>query len=129
MLEMADSIPEDVRRFILTSVPTVPHLETLLILWREPDKSWLVEQLAARIYVQVTTVQSLLDDLCEAELLECGGEPRLYRSRREPASLAELISAVDRTYARQLREVAELIHSNVDRKAARFAQAFSWRKH
>jgi hypothetical protein len=35
---------------------------------------------------------------------------------------------VDAAYSRHLRPITDLIHSNLNRKAARFAQAFLWEK-
>lgn len=125
---MDQPIPEGVRRFVLTSIPSVPHLETLLLLWRHPDKSWTAEQVASRLYVQPDAARALVEDLTRAGLFESADISGQYRSRRGDAALAELLAAVERTYARQLRAVTALIHSNLDRKAARFAQAFSWRK-
>ena len=125
---MVDPIPDGVRRFLLTSIPTVPHLETLLLLWREPGAGWTGEDIARRLYVPVGAAQALADELCEADLLECGGDPRTYRCRRDPPALLTLFGELDRAYARSLREVTALIHSHVDRKASRFADAFSLRK-
>ena len=125
---MAHPIPDGVRRFLLTSIPTVPHLETLLLLWREPGAGWTVDAIARRLYVPVGAAQSLADDLCQADLLECEGDPRTYRCRREPPALLALVRELDQAYARSLREVTALIHSHVDRKASRFADAFSLRK-
>jgi hypothetical protein len=65
--------------------------------------------------------------MCTADLIECDPGP-VYRCRREPASLMALLTEVDAAYSRQLRVVTALIHSNVDRRAARFAQAFTWEK-
>lgn len=125
---MVHPIPDGVRRFLLTSIPTVPHLETLLLLWREPGGGWTADGIARRLYVPVEAAETLADDLCRADLLECGGEPRTYRCRREPPALLALFGELDNAYARSLREVTALIHSHVDRKASRFADAFSLRK-
>ena len=125
---MAHPIPDGVRRFLLTSIPTVPHLETLLLLWREPGAGWTVDAIARRLYVPVGAAESLADDLCQADLLECEGDPRTYRCRRDPPALLALFGELDRAYARSLREVTALIHSHVDSKASRFADAFSLRK-
>ena len=125
---MDKPISDAVRRFVLTSIPTVPHMETLLLLWREPNLTWLVEDIAKRLFVSPGLAESVADDLCQADLFECIGEPRRYRCRREPPSLAHLLTDVEAAYNRHLREVTSLIHSNVDRKAARFAQAFTWEK-
>ena len=125
---MVHPIPDGVRRFVLTSIPTVPHLETLLLLWREPGSGWTAEDIARRLYVPVGAAQALADELCQADLLACNGEPPVYRCRRDPPSLRQLFAEVDQAYARSLREVTALIHSHVDRKASRFADAFSLRK-
>ncbi len=126
--EMEGPIPDGVRRFILTSIPTVPHLETMLLLWREPGDAWTADVIASRLYVPTAMAQAVADELCEAEIIQCEGEPRRYRCRREPDSLLALCAAVDQAYARHLREITALIHSRVDRKAHRFAEAFSLRK-
>lgn len=125
---MQKSISDAVRRFVLTSLPTVPHLETLLLLWREPGAGWSAEQIAARLYVTPGVAEALADELCAAELLQCSGEPRRYRSRAEQPELTGLIEEVELTYRTHLRAVTALIHSRADHQAARFAQAFSWRR-
>jgi hypothetical protein len=126
--EMDGSIPDEVRRFVLTSIPTVPHLETLLLLWRERKERWSAEEIALRLYVAPALAHALAADLCSADLLDCEGDPPVYRSRREPSHLARLVEGLDQAYTRQLREVTRLIHSNVDRRAERFKQAFTWKK-
>jgi hypothetical protein len=126
---MSKPFSDAVRRFVLISIPTVPHLETLLLLWRSPDMDWTAEDIAKRLFVTAGQAGAVAEELCAADLLECGGgEPRHYRCRREPPSLRTLLDDVDEAYSRHLRRVTELIHSNVDRKAARFAQAFTWEK-
>ena len=125
---MEGPIPDELRRFVLTSIPTVPHLETLLLLWRERRESWSVEEIAQRLYVTPTVAHGLAHDLCVADLLHCEGEPPRYFSRREPEHVARLVGALDEAYTRHLREVTRLIHSHGDRRAQRFLQAFTWKK-
>jgi hypothetical protein len=115
-LEMQQTLPEEIRRFLLTSIATVPHLEALLLLWREPGQAWSADTIAARLHVSTPSAEKIAEDLCEADFLEC--EANIYRCRSEP-SLARLFAAVDAAYARQLREMTLLIHSNTSRAAAR----------
>ena len=122
-----DPIPDRVRRFLLTSIPSVPHLEALMLLWREP-RAFPVDEIASRLYVGVSVAKGLAEELTQAELLDSEDDGARYRVRTEPPELQALLSELDRTYARQVRAVAELIHGNVDRKAHRFAKAFYWRK-
>jgi hypothetical protein len=125
---MSELFPDAVRRFVLTSIPSVPHMETLLLLWREQRGAWTADAIAARLFISAAHARSVAEELCNADLLECGGDPVHYRCRNGPASLLALLQAVDAAYTRHLRAVTALIHSNVDRKAARFAQAFLWEK-
>lgn len=125
---MTEPFADSVRRFVLTSVPTVPHMETLLLLWREPEHEWIAEDIARRLFIAPAHAREVADGLCHADLFGCGGDPKRYWCRRDPPSLVELLGEVDVAYSRHLRPITELIHSNLDRKAARFAQAFSWEK-
>src|SRR5688572_8160945 len=125
---MVEPIPHGVRRFLLTSIPTVPHLETLLLLWREPGDGWLAAQIARRLYIPEDGATALAEDLRRAGLLAGEGDPLRYRCLTEPPELHALLADVDRTYAKQLRAVTGLIHSHLDRKASHFADAFSLRK-
>lgn len=123
-----DPIPDSVRRFVLTSIPSVPHLETLMLLWREQERAFPVEEIASRLYVGVGVAKGLVDELLQAELIASGDGGTRFRARTDPAELRALLDELDRTYARQVRAVAELIHSNLGRKAKSFANAFYWRK-
>jgi hypothetical protein len=119
---MPQPIPDEVRRFLLTSIPTVPHLETLLLLWREPDQAWPVESIAARLYVSLDRATRLVNDLCQAQFLDKENTSARYRFRREPA-LVSLLSCVDAAHSRRLREVTALIHANTNGRPAPFAPA------
>lgn len=125
---MREPFSDAVRRFVLTSIPTVPHIETLLLLWREPDADWAAEDIARRVFIPVQQAAAVAEELCSADLLACHGDPARYRCRREPSALAALLGELDRAYTMHLRPITALIHSNMDRKAARFAQAFTWEK-
>jgi Mn-dependent DtxR family transcriptional regulator len=118
-------LPGDVRRFLLATIPTVPHLEALLLL-RERPQLWTPAQLATRLYVDASTAAILIADLAAAGLLACDDDGCRY-APRDPAVAAD-VDAVAALYARHMVVIAELIHSTSDRKAHRFADAFRWRK-
>ena len=111
------SLPDEVHRFLLESIPTVPHLETLLLLWREPLRAWPTEVIAARLYVVPETARQLLDELRDSALLEESEGPGLYRLRLE-SSLARVLSLLEHAHARRLREVTALIHANARTRSA-----------
>jgi hypothetical protein len=121
------SIPEDIRRFVLTSIPSVPFLEALLLLRGDPARQWDRDTLASRLYVRERTAETLLADLCAAGIAQPCGETRVcYRPVRP--ELAARIDRLAELYATHLVEVTLLIHSSIERKAQQFADAFIWRK-
>jgi predicted transcriptional regulator len=122
--------PEDLRRFVLTSIPSVPFLEALLLLRANPAQQWHGDSLAQRLYVRERTAQALLEDLLRAGMVAPCPEPQQGRYQYQPSSpeLRERIDALADLYARHLVEVTNLIHSSLDRKAQQFANAFKLRK-
>jgi hypothetical protein len=122
--------PEDARRFVLTSIPSVPFLEALLLLRANPAQQWHAATLAQRLYVRERTAQALLEDLCRAGMVAPCDVPRHDCYQYQPSSeqLRERIDALAELYSRRLVEVTMLIHSSLDRKAQQFADAFKLRK-
>ena len=123
-------IPEDVRRFVLTSIPSVPFLEALLLLRANPGHQWTGETLARRLYTSERTAQGLLDELCRSGMAEPCPAPHASSYCYAPAGdvLRERIDDLAEIYARHLVDVTNLIHSTLDRKAQQFADAFRLRK-
>ena len=122
----APELPAEVRRFILTSVPSVPYLEAVLLLRAEPAKDWDAAELARRLYVPERTGAELLEQLRASGMAQTFAEPAV---RYAPtAELADLIDRVAQAYASNLVGVTDLIHSRIDRRAQQFADAFRFRK-
>jgi len=121
----AAMIPGDVRRFLLATIPTVPHLEALLLLRGRGD-AWTLPQLCSRLYVDAGNATALLEDLAAAGLVATGDDSVRYAP--VDAEVAATVDALAALYARQTVAIAELIHSSSDRKAQRFADAFRLRK-
>jgi hypothetical protein len=124
------SIPEDLRRFVLTSIPSVPFLEALLLLRADGSLAWRGQTLAARLYVRDKTAEALLGELCAAGMAErvAGPDGAAYRYHPDSDVLRARIDGLADLYATHLVEVTLLIHSTLDRKAQHFADAFKWRK-
>lgn len=119
-------LPADVRRFILTSVPSVPYLEAVLLLRADPRQAWTAPRLAQRLYVPERTAAELLVQLREAGVTEPAADGSV---RFAPApALAEVLDHLAEAYAAHLMTVTDLIHSRMDRRAQQFADAFRFRK-
>lgn len=124
------AIPEDLRRFVLTSIPSVPFLEALLLMRADPAQAWSRDSLARRLYVRDKVAEGLLAELCRSGMAAPWPDPTAdaycYRPRED--ALRERIDGLADLYASHLVEVTHLIHSSLDRKAQHFADAFKWRK-
>ncbi|TFZ07967.1 hypothetical protein [Ramlibacter humi] len=118
-------LPPELRRFILTSIPSVPYLEAMLLLRAEPAREWAAPDVARRLYLPEPRVVELLQALAEAGI----AQPAPGGFRYGPAEeLRELLDSVAAHYAADLVGVSDLIHSRAGKKAQQFADAFRWRK-
>lgn len=124
-------IPEELRRFLLTSIASVPHLEALLLLRSGAEQDWAVQTVAERLYIGDKLAATVLADLSRAGMTVTvrheGSEP-VFRYHPATAALGQVIDALAELYARRLVDVTHLIHSKLERKAQQFADAFTWRK-
>src|SRR3982750_117275 len=108
------TIPDDARRFLLGVIPSVPHLEALLLLRGHPGP-WPVAQLADRLYIDAAAATALVEDLAAAGL--ASGTVDECRYAPADTATAATVDAVAALYARRTVAIAELIHSTSDRKA------------
>jgi hypothetical protein len=124
-----EPIPEDVRRFILTSIISVPYLEALLLLRNAPNQSWDSATVAQRLYISEKAAIELLTDLSAAGFIAVTeGEPPFYRYHPSCDELNQMIDRLAESYAKNLIEVTNIIHSKTGKRAQQFADAFKWRK-
>lgn len=122
-------LSEHVRRFVLTSIPSVPHLEALLLLRREIETRWDAQHLAARLYIGEKKAGDILSDLSEAGLVEFEvAESITYRYRCRSAEMADLVNGVAEAYTKNLVEVTNLIHGRSAATVQDFADAFRFRR-
>jgi hypothetical protein len=120
-------IPDDVRRFILTSIPSVPYLEAVLWLRGHAERAHDAQQIAAALYITDRKAGELLEAARAAAIVEAAGsEPRRYRYRPAP-ELASMVERLAEVYREDMIGVANLIHDTTQRNAQRFADAFKLR--
>jgi hypothetical protein len=133
---MSREIPDDVRRFILASVPSVPYLEAILLLRTDPGVAWDVPRTAARLYVAEREAAEVLTALAAAGIAGIAGiargeshdETALFRYAPATDELRERLDALAQAYSANLVGVTHLIHSRTDKRAQQFADAFRLRK-
>jgi hypothetical protein len=122
------AIQDELRRFLLSSALTVPHVEALLLLRSDAGTSWDAQRLSSRLYVSEKRAAEMLAELHEKGLVAAIEDPRSYRYGPLTPELSHLLDLLADTYSRQLVEVTELIHSAIDPAARHFAAAFRFRR-
>jgi hypothetical protein len=123
-----EPLPEDLRRFILLSVPSVPFLEALLLFRAARGAPVASAAIARRLYLSDSVARQLVAQLRDARMLleEPGGDAhRLAPESGEAAALLDMLADFYRTH---LVEVTDLIHNRAGRRAQHFADAFKLRK-
>ena len=122
---MRQPIPDDVRRFILTSVPSIPFLEAMLLMRAEPAADWDAAKICRRLYVPSSRGDELVAQLEESGLAVRSATILRWHPDPELADVVERLAAI---YAEDLVGVTELVHSRQERRAHQFADAFRLRK-
>ena len=123
------TIPEEVRRFLLVSIGSVPQLEAILMLRAQAAEPWTAQAVAGRLYIPEKDAAGILTELCSAGIVaRSESDPALFRYAPASPELASVIGQTAAEYARDLVGVTELIHSKTGRKAQMFADAFKIRK-
>ena len=115
------ALSPEVRRFVIAKIPSVSHLEALLLL-RSTGAAWSMHQLGARLYVPDVVAEGLANDLQVQGLTVRLGENVQYMPKTD--RVAQIVDELAASYTRSLVEVSQLIHSVTDTKARRFADAF-----
>jgi DNA-binding MarR family transcriptional regulator len=120
---------EQIDRFILDEIDSVPQLEALLLIWNSRPKEWSVEDIARALYVSNDGAQAILKDLASRRLIvEVSGNRGQYTLLAESPEKSAMLAALDRTYRRELVRISTMIHSKASRAVRDFARAFRFTK-
>lgn len=123
-----EPVPEDLRRFLLASVPSVPFVEALLLVKDARGDPVETTTIARRLYMGEQAAAAVLEQLAAARLVERAAQgPAAYRFAPHP-ELAAVVEQLAAYYRSHLVEVTDIIHSRTGRKAQQFADAFKLRK-
>jgi hypothetical protein len=122
-----EPLPEDLRRFVLRSVPSIPFVEALLIFRDLAAKALAIEALAKRLYVSERDAAQIVEQLRAAQVIQPAAEGTGHRYAPDPG-LVDVLELLARYYRSHLVEVTALIHSRTGRMAQHFADAFKIRK-
>jgi hypothetical protein len=120
---------EEVYRFILLQIDTVPHLEALLILWRKRPQAFSEQELAEQLFVDTGVVREITKALIRADLVRATDSiPPHYSYASKSERSDALMEALASLYSRELVNISKLIHSKAPSAARDFARAFKFTK-
>lgn len=118
-------IPERLRRYVLTSVPSVAFVETMLVFRAEPHTVLSIDDVARRLYISEQGAALILEQLRAGLIIERAGGGHRYSP---PSDLAAMLDELAIYYRTHLVEITALIHAHTGRAAQQFADAFKLRK-
>lgn len=126
---MAESdIPPEILRFLEANIDTVPELETLLMMSRAPERSWIVPEVASRNYITLQRAEDTLNALHRRGLASREATPPTFRFTPASADIRELVANLGRCYQANLARIATFIHSKPSASVREFARAFDLKK-
>ena len=105
-------IPDDIRRFLLDCIDSVPALEALLLMRRDPDREWTITHLAAALYMEPRRLGPIVADLVARGLCRSrGASEARYAAMPSTSEVGRRLDQLADIYAHHLVAVTKLIHS------------------
>jgi hypothetical protein len=127
-MDSGNGIPAQVLRFLEGNIDTVPQLETLLMMSEEPDRSWLIADVAARNYIPEQRATETLNALQRRGLVSSVDSPPRYRFAPATDEVRAVVADLARCYQKSLSRITELIHAKPSASIKEFARAFDLKK-
>jgi len=127
MAEKTTPNSSEVDRFILNRIDSVPHLEALLLMWRERPRPYSAPRLSKELWVTLDQAEGVLRDLAREGLVVADSEPAEYLYQADPEK-DRLLGLVSETYKRELIRISTMIHSKPSASVREFAKAFRLKK-
>ena len=121
-------ISDDIRRFVLTSVPSIPYLEAMLLFKRDRSVAWSAKRVSQALYISENAAAALLDALASAGVISAGTDGSLFRYSPRDATLDASLNGLEQAYRTDMIGVTRLVHDATQRSARRLADAFKIRK-
>ena len=132
-MEEDPDLPADVLRFIRDRIDSVPHLETLLLLWESGDGAgrrprWPVASMSRATRRAGCSSGSSSSGLIRSESAAAAAAGRFMSMTLPGTKRRALMPRVAATYRRQLVRVAKVIHAKAPPSVQEFARAFQLKK-
>lgn len=122
-----DVLTKEVKDFVLDRIATPVHLETLIMLCREPDREWTVAELARAQYTDADRVVGALEDFSTGRRLvraEPGPAGQSYRFWPQDEALRETVASLLDAYNRMPVQLVRAVYDRPPVPIRSFADAF-----
>jgi hypothetical protein len=103
-------IPDDIRRFVLTSIPSIPYLEAALLFRRDPTSEWSARSVSRALYISEATDAELIQAPLSAAIITARGDPSLFQCSPRDATLDQLLGRLAEIYRTDMIGVTQLVH-------------------
>ena len=124
----APDISPRVLEFLAQRIDSVPQFEALLLLCQASEKSWRVEEVAARLYVPPEQATAVLRALCLRQLARFDSYSACYRYAPDWDPSGTLMPEIVDAYRRHLVRMTQIIHSSPSAAVRDFARAFDFKR-
>lgn len=120
-------LPDEVRRFIRSYIPTVGHLELLLFLFHGREKRWEIQDLAREMRTNESLVTQQLERLA-GPVRTYGTSSPAFQFANENLEFLNLVQRLSETYRSHRYYVIEEIYHTHAGLIKSFVSAFKKRK-
>ena len=119
-------LPYEVRALLQRALPSMVHVEALLMLSKSPSESFQPFAVAARIGTAPDTAAAAIAELVAARLVEQapGSAPPEYRFAATDLSTANAVAALQEMYDRRPVTLVKAVYDRPPNSAKAFADAF-----
>ncbi|HTX77365.1 MAG TPA: hypothetical protein VMD29_14235 [Terracidiphilus sp.] len=119
----------DPYNFIHENLDSVPHLESLILLWNSRPVGWTEDDLASRLYIPPEQVRQVLRDLIRLQIVQgTSDSPVRYSYLPRSQEQDDLMHKIDHAYRHDLVRISTMIHSKASSPVREFAKAFRFKK-
>ena len=126
---MGNELSEELKEFIEQYLTSLEQLEILLLLYKEPDRPWTIDEVYKVTQTNHASVAERLKTLASSGLIMTEGtENPVFRFRPGPTELTRRISELQKAYTLSKYKVVEAIFSAPHDQAQKFADSFKIRR-
>lgn len=120
---------EQIDRFLVDEIDSVPQLEALLLIWNRRPRTWTSADLSRELYVSTDVAHDILRYLAQHHFVaEVEEKTGCYTLRLRSEEMEDMLAALDKVYRRELVRISNLIHEKASRALRDFASAFRFKK-